>query len=628
MASKAKNFLLRVRKMSSSKKKSIARISCRKEGVSTLFICILFGCLILPAMALFTFEVVRASSVKDQLRAICEASALAGAASMASSDLTDLNQTHQVAIDASLNTFKDNSIFEKKLANAARSYSKDQQPDANATLMYIELLDPVGPPPNSQVAFGDSRGRIVHVIASYGLTPVFGGFLGISGPFTIRADAYGRVPQLDLVLCFDISGSIDDQTPVTFVKRYWDTTNKRIIYKLTNARAGAPTTGLMASGKLFDILGAPPEGTGVNAVPPQNLDNSSSSSHSRRLTFSPTLRGSPNAGSPPGNYPNSTSIGDNYTYTDLIVNISENPDYTLNVPFLSSGGFFYPSMEAVVEAARGNLENGSVYSNARLDTVPSLTSITPMPGYQADYRACAQKKIRPLSQAQDAALNFYTIMNNNTEAHFGLVCFSSDSGSSPTETVSGPNVASNYSAGGNGQFPRPGVSLNKDVSNFASVTNSVAITVANGGTNIGDALYTAKDMIVNQKRIGSKRAIILFTDGQPTEPGYNPSSYARTAAGAVRDQGIPIYTIGLAQNSSIIPGEVNTLNDDPNKPVTYVNESGQTMTYTPGTSYPGVSYIAGNGGKFFLVTDATKLRKTFENIARSLVQLEKVNTSE
>lgn len=599
----------------------------KKNGISILVICLLLSFIVFPILAIFTFEVVRASSVKAQLQAACDAAALAGAAALASSDETDIQLTHSHTVDSAVKTLQNNSIFNDSLTGATRTLALSNVPERSKTLVFVELLDPNSVIPNSPVQFGDWRGRIVHVAALYGLTPIFGGFIGAHGPYTIRADAYGRVPQLDIVLCFDVSGSIDDQTPVTFVKRYWDESNSRVAYKITYARSGAHTLAGLAQGKLFDVLGAPPEGTGVNALPPQNLDSASSSTNSHRLTFSRTLRGNLNTGGPPGNYPSGSNAGDNYTFTDLIVNISESSDWhALNLPWTSPGGFFYPNLETVVEAQRGNLENGSVFGGAKLNTVPALSGVIPRAGYLADYQAQAKQKIRPLKDAQDAAMSFFVIMNNNTEAHFGLVTFASDAGSTPNDSVSAPNVASNYGAGGSGNFPRPGVSLDRNTTNFDQVVSSVGVTVANGGTNPGSALYAAKEMIVDSRRPGSRRAIVLFTDGQPTEPGSgnNPIAYARSAASSIRDQGIPIFTIGLAQNSSIVPGEVNILNDDPNRAVSYTNEQGQLTTYTPGGYEHGVAYIAGNGGKFFLVTDACKLRRTFENIARSLVQLERV----
>src|SRR5262249_4267496 len=140
--------------------------------------------------------------------------------------------------------------------------------------------------------------------------------------------------------------------------------------------------------------------------------------------------------------------------------------------------------------------------------------------------------IRPLGDAQLAAQDFFTIMNTNTEANFGFVSFTTDAARSATETQTEYNVASSYSQAGTGAFPRPAVRLNKTDTNYDTILSVIPKTVALESTNIGDALLQAKDMLTKEKRPGARRAIILFTDGQPTAPGTGstPWSYARSAA--------------------------------------------------------------------------------------------------
>jgi hypothetical protein len=583
--------------------------------------CFVLGLVALPTIGLLTFEISRAMAIREQLRSDCQAAALAGAARLASSDNTDTLQTHTDVVAAAVQAFRANSINEFSLNNAHQVQTTNDNPAKNEASIYVRLLDPNSTPPNQPVALGNPNGRIVQVVGAFGLTPAFGTFLGITGPYTLRSEGLGRVPQLDIVLCFDVSASIDDQTPVTFVRRYWSSAQNRVKHLIINAKAGAPTTGGLASGKLYDIIGPQPTGSGLNAHYPQSLEQASTSGHSRPLTFNSGLRGTPNTGSPPGNYPNG-STGATYDFTDLVVNIGEGPNGAAQYPFTSAGGYTYPNIEAVVEAARGNLEDGLVFNNARLNTVPELSSVSPHAGYQADYNANAKKKIRPLIDAQNAAKEFFTIMNNNTEAHFGFVSFSTDAGTTPGETVNAPVISSSY-AGGNSSYPRPGITISETVTKYSDILGVIPSTVAYGNTNIGDALLKAKEMLVAHHRPGAKRAIVLFTDGQPTGPGsgQQPWTHARNIAQQIKSEGMPIYTIGLAQTPAIIPGECNILNDNPTKAVSYTDQSGVTQSYTPGGGNPGVSYIAGNGGKFFLVTNTANLRYTFENIARQLVQL-------
>ena len=592
-----------------------------QRGALIILMCFVLGLVALPMIGLLTFEVSRAMAIREQLRSDCQAAALAGAARLASSDNTDTLQTHQDVVAAAVQAFRANAINEFPLTNSRQVNNTNDNPAKNEASIYVRLLDPNSSPPNQPVALGNPNGRIVQVVGAFGLTPAFGTFLGITGPYTLRSEGLGRVPQLDIVLCFDVSASIDDQTPVTFVKRYWNAAQGRIRHQVISAKPGAPTTGGLASGKLYDIIGPQPTGSALNAHYPQSLEQASSSGHSRTLNFNSSLRGTPNTGSAPGNYP-SGSTGGTYDFTDLVVNIGEGANGAAQYPYTSPAGYVYPNIETVVEAARGNLDDAMNFNNARLNTVTELAGVAPRPGYQADYNANAKKKRRPLVDAQEAAKDFFTIMNNNTEAHFGFVSFSTDAGTAPGETVGAPVISSSY-AGGNANYPRPGITLNENATNYTQILGVIPSTVAYGNTNIGDALLKAKEMLVAHKRPGAKRAIVLFTDGQPTGPGSGstPWSHARSIAQQIKDEGMPIYTIGLAQTSAIIPGECNILNDDPSKPVTYTDASGAMQSYTPGDSNPGVSYIAGNGGKFFLVTSTANLRYTFENIARQLVQL-------
>ncbi len=76
------------------------------------------------------------------------------------------------------------------------------------------------------------------------------------------------------------------------------------------------------------------------------------------------------------------------------------------------------------------------------------------------------------------------------------------------------------------------------------------------------------------------------------------------AAVVAKGKGIPVYTIGLAQNPEIVPSETAILNDTNSNP-----------------SSGGIAAIAGNGGQFYIVTNVNNLRLTFENVARHLSQL-------
>jgi len=139
------------------------------------------------------------------------------------------------------------------------------------------------------------------------------------------------------------------------------------------------------------------------------------------------------------------------------------------------------------------------------------------------------------------------------------------------------------------------------------VVSAIQSTRAMGGTNIGAALDQAVQDLQTNGRQGSVKAIVLFTDGEPTLGGpldSDPATNARLAAAEAATAGIPVYTIGLAQSPAIEPSEIAILNDT-----------------NPNPSTGGIAAIAGHGGTFNLVTNSAQLELTFEKIARRLVEI-------
>lgn len=605
----------------------------RNRGITIILLCLVFGMITLPMCGLFAFECVRAISAREQLRSACESAALAGAAALASSDQTNPVISHNDAIRAAQSAFRANSINGVVLASAAAAGSAVYNPPADRAGIFIEFLDPNSTPPNQPVSIGNTNGRIVRIVGMWGHTPTFGRFLGVSGPFTMRAEGFGRVPQLDIVLCFDDSGSIDDQTPVTLMKRWRDTrgtssttADDRQRYKIARANSGAVTTGDMCNGRIYDFWLPPATGTGFNAINPMNLD-----SENNGIQWRSDVRNN-TAGYSAEPYSNTTQdhLG---SYSHSVVNINvdvENPPsppvpatyWTSNsgFPYTSPGGYTYQNIYVALEASLGNLESGSTFSAAFLGNTPEMAGVTPRTGYQADYNTEARKRLMPIKAAQDAALTFYNIMNTNTEAHFALTTFDTNASSNPTDTkTSGNHIGSGVAPNPN-TYPRPGVTLSKTATGYANCIAAIPLTRAEGNTNITEAVNRARTWLQNSSltRPGAKKTIVVFTDGQPTVGG---SPYSE--ADACNPQGIAIYSVGLAQNTAIIPGECENLNSGAGQPITYVDQNGNPGSYTP--SNRGISQRAGNGGRFYLVTDNKQLRYVFENIARQLVQLVKPN---
>jgi hypothetical protein len=572
-------------------------------GQSIVVMVAIITLLILFPVGLFSYEVNRMEVCRQQLRAACESAALAAGVTLASQDSLDTAQAQRQAIQTALTTFRDNSVVGVSLKGTTLTSDTSDSPKPEESTLCVELLDPNEG--NQPVAIGDPKGKVVRVTAAFGLKPSFGPFVGV-GSAPLRSTNSSGVPDLDVVLCFDVSGSMDDQTPVTFVKRVWkgDAATGRIEYNLATA------SGLEAKGRIYDVIGPVPSGTRVNALSPQYLDLADTDVR-RPLTFSETggatrgLRGTSNTGALPGNCPPDTaSVGNAQTFTDMVVNL----DGKLGFGGITADGYEFPSIAVVVEAARGNLDDAGVFASSGAGrSLPS--NITPRPGYRAKYLQLAGSLVSPLGEAQRAAFEFFTIMNTNTKGHFALVAFSDNAGVSPASSYNDWNVSSRYSAGGASDFPIPDIVLNPDTgaTNYSEIEKVLPTTRATTATNIGDALNTAVLQLRTRSRPGAKQAIVLFTDGMPTAGGplhRDPEANTRLAASMAKSRGIPVYCIGLAQNPEIIPDEVRILNDTNSNP-----------------SSGGVSGIAGNGGKFFLVTDSRDLRRTFENIARHLVQL-------
>lgn len=570
---------------------------------------------ILLSLGVFSYEAMRSFTARDELRSATESASLAAVAALASSDTVDPAAAHLNAIAAAHAAFNSNTIVGNRLSTALTAGTETHVPPAGQSSLYIQFLDPNNN--NSPTAAPNYlNGTNVRCVGAYTLVPAFN--VGV-GTHPIRAESKGRTPTLDLVMCFDISSSIDDQTPVTFVRRIYS--GGRVTHQIVAAPGGSyqlSDVSPRAAGKLLDILTPLPVGSTVDACPPQDL--ASAAIEATPLHFNAGLRngGAPtDAGVPPGNYPPGTATWTPTDYTDLVVNLDGRNDFA----GVNHNGYQFPDLATLVEAARGNLENNGVFNSSMANTA---VSVSPRSGYQAAYLDLAYQRAEPISTARRSALRFFQIMKTNTDAHFGFVAFGSQEHTDPNDTYNSQKVDGSYPAGGMGTFPEAGIPLSASQSNYNEIVNpatgvcSKAIS-AHGGTNIGQAVQVATDMLASgASRQNAKRAIIVFTDGH-WNTGPDPVLSANNTRAANKD--IAIYTIGLAQNAALIPFEVDTLNDlGGGVNYTYVDP----RTNAPGSytaSRDGISKIAGNDGKFFLVTDERNLGYVFENIARHLVQL-------
>lgn len=563
-------------------------------------------------ISFLAYEVSMYNLCKQELKAATDSAALAAGATTASSNETDPAVTQNSAMNTAMNMFKMNSVIGHSLSSATKSDTADMNPGANEAQVYFQFLDPVTRAP---VAPGSANGKVIQVTACYGYSPVFAKFVGLSGVYEAVETSNGGLPMLDVILCFDISASMDDFTQVTIVNR-----------NITN---GVNTYTILAQGPLYTAFQCTSAtGTALNACHPQELDSSGGA-----YTFSANARGT-NCGAAPRTA-QSTSL-----FTDIVVNLDATDTMNAGTTISYNGGSYaFPANSApdnmgvgiLVEASRGNLESTTVATNAG---VPYSTwGITPRAGWYGAYQTAALALRHPLQDAISAAQNFFTVMNNACDVHFGLVTFSTAAGTTATQKCTSDigassignitNSTSSYSSNAspsdpmNPAPPCPGISLDSRAgptySNYATVNSAVSSLRQYGGTNIAGALNAALNQMKttsqggqNLCRKGANKAIVLFTDGLPTTSslGGNPLSDARSQAATANNLGIPIYCIGLCLTPTLQSSQTAILTDQ-----------------NSNSSSGGIAGISGNGAQFFQATQLSQVDAVFRNVARALVQL-------
>lgn len=546
---------------------AMRRRSQKGQAVSALAVILAaFG---IASLGMLAFEVSRLVVARDQLRTATEAAALAGAGALAGSLDEDVTTGQQNAVKAAKQVLAANDVIGVPLS---RQVAEGSRPKEGEVALKFRLLDPKNN--NAEVAFGDVKGKLLEVTAKFGYGTGTGKYIGL-GAAPIDAVATGGTGDLDVAMCFDVSGSMDDASPVTFVRRTFNTQTNKMQYQF-------PSGIRNGQGRVTIDL----RNTVVGVVPPQMLQYASS------FQWSPGLRGTDMQ--PPREAPSANK------FTDLVVNIDGNSTFG----GISSGGFSFPNIATLVEASRGNLESAAIFeSSGAKSTLDGI--VAPQAGYKAKYLELARKQVHPLIDAQEAAQDFFKQMDRGTDGHFGFVAFQSIIGRDDNSTYRAPNIATDFSQGGNGDFALPFVQLDPadGVTNFNDIMSLIPKLVAEGGTNIGASLDAAVTDLDKHGRKNSKKVIILFTDGFPSGSS-DPEGDARRAAQRAKTKNISIFTIGLSIDPSNLPEQERILNDRNSSPM-----SG------------GIAGIAGNGGKFFQTSDPGSLKSAFSKVARQLTQL-------
>jgi len=656
-----------------------------RAGFSTSVLCLVISVFAVLPLGLLAFEISRIVLAQDQLQAVSDAAALAGTADLSSEPGSDQSVRQQNAMNVAVGTFCANTIMQSTFNTSQNlkvvfNNNNAQGPPAppagigpNQAWIYIGLQDRNG----NYVSTGTFATTMT--ITSYlGTQPVFASsILPLWGPYVVSAFATGAPPVLDIVVCYDLSGSMDDSTQVYFVRRCWDATNGQVAYVNCNPNGGASDT-------IYDIenlasLPAPdermggspypgfgsPDGTPLNIAPPQMLsyakyynsslifseDTQSTALNFLRSNYWAYSSGSqtmPEQGLPPGNYDPTPGNSGDTTYqptvkpqpfpsSNLLANSTYSPSYftdLINASIVgqSSGGFFFDSIATAVEASRGNLENAAVFKQAVVNPSKWNGAAQPASGwYNAywNYIYTNPNGMAPMNTSLAAVTQFLTTMYNNTDSHFGLVCFSNRAGTSATDTTgnlgsdsyNSNSVDINYNAGGQSSFRLPMIALNQNQDNYQTCCSALNGT-QNGtsfstypvcpiaATGMADGMHQATLQLTQNSRSKSRKIMVLFTDGVPNmDPafeGNGPHMYSTdTEAQAAGRQGIPVYTIGISQNPPVE----------------------QLESYVLGLG-SGIAGQSGNGATYWLVnstgtttSNATNLNQAFAALARSLCSL-------
>ncbi len=176
----------------------------------------------------FVFNVVQAMIIERQINGICEAASLAGTSILARMDITGddikhskLKKAQKAACRCAENMILSSRILNNSLNKAVSFMDEadlDKRLKPNECRYVVKLSDPRT---NAYVTnLGNTEGRTVSCFMAFGYSPIFLSFAD-KICYPIIGEAKGGLPQIDSVLVFDLSSSMDDQTVVTFVRREW-----------------------------------------------------------------------------------------------------------------------------------------------------------------------------------------------------------------------------------------------------------------------------------------------------------------------------------------------------------------------------------------------------------------------
>lgn len=284
----------------------------KKQGQLAFYAAALISLIVL-ILGLFAYEVSEYCLARGQLQTAVEASALACETTLASSGTPNSQNSLSNAYLAAAHIFQLNSILGNSLAGASLSSCGDPPPTAaGEAAISFQLLDPITYQPDPNPLAGAAGGAVIQATGKYAYMPSFSRFVGVTiQPIRLEASILSGVRPLDLVVAMDVSGGMDDATPVTLVHRYWDFDNNysphHVVYMIPDAHGdpNQPAEGYL--GDLFcyqapNVNGLWPQGLQNGALPTLPNCQQKFSEIPNTATCKLRSNGTTDAGNPPGNY--------------------------------------------------------------------------------------------------------------------------------------------------------------------------------------------------------------------------------------------------------------------------------------------------------------------------------------
>ncbi len=274
--------------------KSNKRLQSRLRGASILIL-VLALCQLLLLIDFCAFNMIRILTAQREIDTVCQAAALAGTSKLSKIDVgkdrtsnKTLIRNQKIACAEAENILLREHILGAGLSKARRVNTLAELTDnlnSGETRFCIKLADASAA--YTPVDFGSAAGRTISCTVAYGYQPSFLTNIG-RVCYPIKGNCIGGLPQIDSIIVLDLSCAMDDETPVTFVRREWihsqlgsgsyamgrtnlPTANPGIIQYVSLQCPTNPHTILNYLGWDYGAK-KPSVGSLVNALPPQNLD--------------------------------------------------------------------------------------------------------------------------------------------------------------------------------------------------------------------------------------------------------------------------------------------------------------------------------------------------------------------